>query len=90
MQLPPELAHHGLYDGSGRHLGNVFQSIMVDGRLTPAHAACMAYRPVQRLFWDYRTCTDPASNLALVWFLPVEAEPVGDCGGHRAVSRAGA
>ena len=76
MQLPPEMAQHGLYDETGRHLGGLYQSLMVDGRLTPAHTAVMACRPVQRLFWDYRTCSDPASNLALVWAMSLDPNPL--------------
>lgn len=36
----------------------------------------MAWRPARRLFWDYRICLDPVSNLGLVWFLPVEPNPL--------------
>ena len=76
MRLPSDLAHHGLYDGTGRHLGGFYQSVMIDGQLTPAVAALMAHRPVAQMFWDPRVCADPAVDLSLVWFLPVEANPL--------------
>ena len=76
MRLPSELAHHGLYDGTGRHLGGFYQPVMIDGQLTPAVSALMAHRPVAQMFWDPRVCPDPAVDLGLVWFLPVEANPL--------------
>lgn len=76
MHLPPDLAYHLLYSGDGRHLGDLYRSIAIDGQLTPAREVNLAGRPYQRLFWNWRTCLDPQTNLGLVWFLPVQPNPL--------------
>ena len=65
-----------LFDADGEHLGGVYDPIMVDGELTPAHAHNLATRPAHRLLWNPPVCAEPFDRLGLVWMAPPGANPL--------------
>ena len=72
--IPPHMV--GLYDYTGRHLGGVYDPLMVDGQLTLAHAACLAGRPANRLIWSPSKCTEPERWFSLVFMAPSGQNPL--------------
>ena len=88
MHLPAEMAWQGLFDGTGRHLGGAYDPVMVDGRLTGTHAVMLSGRPAQRLLFHNVLCTDPYSQLGLVWFMPLARQSAGRGGGYARFPRA--
>ena len=73
IQLPPSLQLHGIYDGSGAHLGGVYEPLIVNGRVTDAYTDCLSVRPAARLVCG-PTCDEPLRDLGLVWMMPAEPE----------------
>ena len=73
IDLPPSLRLHGIYDGSGAHVGGAYEPLIVDGRITDAYSDCLSQRPAARLICG-PTCDEPLRDLALVWMMPAEPE----------------
>ena len=76
IMLPNRDYLEALFDATGRHLGDVYDPIMVDGELTPAHAQSLATRPAHRLLFNPPVCAEPFDRLGLVWMAPPGANPL--------------